>query len=94
MREDYVAKRCGQSKTPGAGIITPAVSRQIVRFVAAERLSVQTRNETRESDGDWEDVEGLRVGPSLFSLVCRELNRSSKSNPRQSSKVTHSVSFL
>jgi hypothetical protein len=42
---------------PGARIITPTVSRQIVRFVAAGRRTVRTRNGPRESDGDWEDGE-------------------------------------
>jgi hypothetical protein len=53
---------------PGARTITPAVSRQIVRFVAAGRRTVRTRNDPRESDGDWEDAERLRVEPSLLSL--------------------------
>jgi WD40 repeat protein len=59
---------------PGARIITPAVSRQIVRFVAAGRRGAQARDGPRESDDDWEDFERLRVEPSLLSLVCRELN--------------------
>lgn len=57
---------------PGVQVITPAVSRQIVRFVAATRhgRSVQANGEHDE----WEDFERLRIEPSLLSLVCRELN--------------------
>jgi tetratricopeptide (TPR) repeat protein len=58
---------------PGAQVITPAVSRQIVRFVAATRhgRSAQANGERHD---DWEDFERLRIEPSLLSLVCRELN--------------------
>jgi WD40 repeat protein len=59
---------------PGARIITPAVSRQIVRFVAVGRRIAQARDGPRESHDDWEDFERLQVEPSLLSLVCRELN--------------------
>ena len=59
---------------PGARIITPAVSRQVVRFVAATRRGRAEARGNGERGGDWEDFERLRVEPALLSLVCRELN--------------------
>lgn len=57
---------------PGSRLISPAVSRQVVRFIASRR---HLPGEEGSAGGDWDDFERLRVEPSLLSLVCRELNR-------------------
>jgi hypothetical protein len=59
---------------PGAQVITPAVSRQIVRFVAATRHGRSAQANGEHHHDDWEDFERLRIEPSILSLVCRELN--------------------
>jgi tetratricopeptide (TPR) repeat protein len=56
---------------PGGRLITGAVSRQVVRFVAGAGSRSDDRA-TTETDRD--GLATLELEPSLLSLVCRELN--------------------
>lgn len=70
---------------PGERLVTPVVSRQIVRSIA------QTRREfpKETTPNDKLDYARLRVNPSLLGVVCRELNR--RRQQRGLAQITHEV---
>jgi tetratricopeptide (TPR) repeat protein len=55
----------------GDGLVSPAVGREIVRFVAGSRDRKAASGRGRAEE---EVLEGLQIEPSLLSLVCQELN--------------------
>ena len=56
---------------PGRELVSPAVARQVVQFVAAVHPQEAA---TRNGQDGADDLAGLEVEPSLLSLLCRELN--------------------
>ena len=56
---------------PGGELVSPAVARQVVRYVGG--VHPQEAATGNGQDGA-DDLAGLEVEPALLSLVCRELN--------------------